>query len=188
MNSTADPTVVGSMGGSVVLPDRLIHEDEEIVLALKPSGFFVVLVSAPFIFAAAALAAGSYALDSVQVVSLSLNIIYALCLAASLVRMSIACIQWLSRVYVLTNRRVLRVKGVLRVSVFECALARVQNTVLALPLGERLFGMGTIQFSTAGTGLMEAAWTMISKPSEIHEIVVEYVRRAQERAGECGVA
>jgi uncharacterized membrane protein YdbT with pleckstrin-like domain len=101
------------------------------------------------------------------------------CLAGVLVRLVVGCLQWFSRLYVLTNRRVLRVKGVLNVQVFECRLERIQNTFMSLSLPERLTGMGTIFFATAGTGLPEAAWLMINRPREVHEIIVTYIERAQ---------
>lgn len=187
MTAMAEPTTVGGAGASVVLPARLIHEDEEVVLAIKPSGFFVLLVSAPLIFFLVVLVAGACLLDRINAVHLPIQAIAVVCMAVGALRLAVSCLQWLSRVYVLTNRRVLRVKGVLRVSVFECSLQRIQNTVLALSPGERLLGMGTLLFATAGTGQMEASWAMIAKPAEVHEIVVEYIHRAQQGGGRNGL-
>jgi len=178
MTPTAEPASAESVG-PVAIPARLIQDDEEIVLALKPSGWFVVLVSAPLLLAAVVVAAAAHLLGSYHVFGFSMNTVVAVCLGVVGVRLLAAFAQWLSRVYILTNRRVLRVRGVLRVEVFECPLPRVQHTELSLSLPERVFGLGTILFATAGTGAPEAAWVMIAKPTETHEIVVEYIRRAQ---------
>ena len=86
-------------------------------------------------------------------------------------------VDWLSRVYVLTDQRIIRVRGVLRVSVFECRLAQIQQTDLLFTLRERLFGLGTLGFSTAGTAFTDAYWTMVAQPLDVHEKVVATIKR-----------
>jgi hypothetical protein len=183
MTPTAEPTAAAKAGWIVAVPATLIQPDEEIVLAIKPSGFFILVVSAPALAMLAMLALASYLVDAGGLISLSTRTITATCMAGGLLRALIACLQWLSRTYVLTNRRVLRIMGVLRIDIFECGLARIQNTRLSLSVPERLFGMGTILFATAGTEQGQAAWLMIARPGEIHPIVVEYIRRAQRGTG-----
>ena len=86
-------------------------------------------------------------------------------------------LEWLSRVYVLTDRRVIRVKGVLRISVFEAPLRQIQHTAAQYSIRERIFGLGTIGFATAGTGVIEAAWEMVARPMEVHGAVVQALNR-----------
>ncbi|NLF31955.1 MAG: PH domain-containing protein [Planctomycetes bacterium] len=181
--ATAQPESAAQMA-PVVVPARLIQEGEEIVLALKPSGLFILLISAPFTIAVIVLAVGAYLIDSIGLAQLPLQSLALVCLAAIALRLVVAFLQWVSRIYVLTNRRILRVRGVLNIDVFECALHRIQHTSLVLPLSERIFAIGTLVFATAGTALPEAAWVMIARPSEVHEIVVEYIRRAVPPPGQ----
>jgi len=86
-------------------------------------------------------------------------------------------LEWLSRVYVLTDRRVVAVAGVLRVRVFEAPLQQVQHTNLLLSLRERLFGLGTVAFATAGTAIAEAYWLMLADPLEVHRKIVQTLNR-----------
>ncbi|HRQ73934.1 MAG TPA: dephospho-CoA kinase, partial [Phycisphaerales bacterium] len=74
---------------------------------------------------------------------------------------------WASRRYTLTDRRVVRVSGVLSRVTVEARLERVQHVVLYRSLGERLLGLGTIGFATAGTDAIEVAWVMIGRPREV---------------------
>lgn len=183
MTPSADSTET-QVAGRVVVPAGLVSDDEQIILALKPSGWFVLLVSVPgwIVIAAAAIVAD---LLRYKAHFVSRDHIVTLAVAAGLVRLAIAVAQWLARVYLLTDRRVLRVMGVLHVRVFEAPLARVQNTFLSMTLIERLLGLGTILFATAGTGAAEAGWWLIARPREVHAIVVETIRRAQSgRNGE----
>ncbi len=87
------------------------------------------------------------------------------------------CAEWWCRVYVLTDRRVLRRTGVLRVSVFEASLRNIQHTSVFMPLRERLFGLGTIGFATAGSDVFDALWVMVRQPFAVHKVVVETMQR-----------
>ncbi len=177
MSPAAQPTSLEGLPAGVVVPAHLLQGGEEIVLALKPSPWFVLLVSLPSLLTFAALAVAVHLLDEFFP-ALPERSVLALMAGAGVVRLVVACLQWVARLYVLTNLRVLRVQGVLNVEIFECPLTRVQNTFLSLPMPERLFGLGTILFATAGTGAVEAAWWMIARPKRVHRVVVEYLQRA----------
>lgn len=84
---------------------------------------------------------------------------------------------WASRRYTLTDRRVVRVSGVLRRFTVEARLERVQHVVLYRSLGERLLGLGTIGFATAGTDAVEVAWVMIARPHEVWAQAKEAIDR-----------
>ncbi len=179
MSPVADPATATPVSPAVAIPAKLIQDGEEVVLALKPSGIFIFLVSVPFAIGAIALAVAAHVLDQMISLPVSVQTITAFCAAAVVARLLVACTQWLSHIYVLTNRRVIRIRGALHVHLFECPLTHVQNTSLSLPLIERVFGVGTLLFATAGTSSHEAAWIMIAKPVEVQEVVAEYIRRAQ---------
>jgi len=183
MSPTAEPASAAHPVRSVAAAARLIADGEQIVLALKPSGLFVLLVSAPLGLALLVVILAGFLFDRMGVPCIDSRLLLVVCVVATLARLVIAGLQWLSRLYILTDRRVIRVKGVLRVQVFECALSRIQHTELVLSLPERIFGLGTVLFATAGTGAAEAAWAVIAKPAQVHEVVVEYVRRAQPNNG-----
>ena len=97
-----------------------------------------------------------------------------------MLKVTIAVLVWLSRIYVLTDRRIIRQRGILHVNVFECALDRVQNTYLDFTWEQRLLGLGTIAFLTAGTAQVEAAWAYVADPLRRHREIVEAVRQARE--------
>ena len=175
----SEPTSALQAPPAVAVPARLLQAGEEIVLAIKPSLIFILLVSTPFLCGLLAIWLAAYLLDRTLPLDLPLQTVGTFCVAAGAIRLIISIFQWVARLYVLTNRRVIRIKGVLNVEVFECPLARIQNTFLSLTLSERIFGLGTIYFSTAGGIGPEAAWLMVARPREVHEIVVEYINRAQ---------
>jgi hypothetical protein len=178
-----DPDNQASQPHQAVIPKGLIRPDERVILAIKPSGVFVLLVSAHFWAWLVIILAAAWAYDRWGIVKMPMSTLLPVAAAAALARLLLASIQWLCRTYVLTDRRIIRVKGVLWVRIFECGLSRVQNTALSLPLAQRVLGAGTIYFATAGTAGRDAAWLIVARPKEVHQTVAQWVQSAQSSAG-----
>jgi len=163
---------------SAMLPAQLLQPGEVIILLLKPSPWFILLVPLRFlgvIILCAALIVQmqkrgyNIGLDNHDLVVATLAVVG--------IRLFWQMLEWLSHVYVLTDQRVIRVKGVLNVQVFECPLQKIQQTDLILPLLQRFFWLGTIGFATAGTAAHEAFWLMVAKPLDVHAKIIETMRR-----------
>jgi len=182
---TTDPRLSSAGGGAPAATagtaalTQLLGDGEVVLLAFRPSGWFVLLVSWPVLAAAlvislAALAAGTYLnLEAPR------HLLLVLCSAGAALRIIIACIQWMGRLYVLTNYRIMRVRGVLRVDAFQCPLRRIRGTVLTATFTERMLGLGSLFFEVADEQPAAAAWTYISRPAEIQETVNQAIRRSQ---------
>jgi len=155
-----------------MLPADLLQGGEIIILILKPSPLFIVLGALGHLTAivlVCLLAAWSALLtrEAAMLAGIGLGSL----------RLGWQFLEWLSRVYVLTDRRVIRIAGVLRIFVFEAALKQIQHTDLVLSIRERLFGLGTIAFSTAGTGAAEAFWVMLHRPMAVHRRIIQAINR-----------
>lgn len=161
-----------------MLPAELLQPGEVIILLLKPSPWFIVLSPLKTLVAIALGTAILLALSQLALLpGLTHREIVLLGAALIVLRLFWQFLEWLSRVYVLTDQRVIRVMGVLRVNVFETPLQQIQHTNLLFSIRERLFALGTIGFATAGTGGYEAFWTMVCNPLEVHQKVVQTLRR-----------
>lgn len=165
-----------------VVPAHLLDGGEVVIFAIKPSAWYIPLTSLRWIALGLFLdvLACTHFVPGVTIKwylwQLGFWIIGA--------RLAWATLEWVSRLYVLTNRRIMRLRGVFNVELFECALCRVQNTYLTLAVGERLTRTGTITFQTAGGPGAEAAWRIIARPLEIHEKLREAIGRANRRNGD----
>ena len=159
-----------------LLPRQLLQPTETVRFIAKPSVWFIVLVPLEFLVGVGALGFAGYELDQwLNDGALARTILIAT-FALLALRLTWQFLDWLTRVYVLTDQRVIRVKGVLNVTVFEARLSHIQHTDLLLPLRQRLFGLGTVTFSTAGSGTIEAAWVYLNQPLDAHEAVVTAIR------------
>ena len=163
-------------GATSIIPQKLITEGEVVILALKPSLWFILLVSGRWLIAAAAVIATVQVSGEYLDRSWALRLVQGAILVAA-VRLVIAAMEWLGRVYVLTDRRVMRLKGVVRIDLFECQLSRIQQVVLTAPLAERVVLCGTLLFYTAGTDTFDAAWETLAHPIAVYRTVMEAVER-----------
>jgi uncharacterized membrane protein YdbT with pleckstrin-like domain len=85
--------------------------------------------------------------------------------------------------YLLTDRRVMRVRGIFRRSVVDAPLDKVQHIVLTRLLRERLTGLGSIGFATAGTAWVEVRWRMVSRSAERMQEVRRAIEDQRARGG-----
>ncbi|MBC7834078.1 MAG: dephospho-CoA kinase [Phycisphaerales bacterium] len=140
--------------------------DEPVLWKLKPSPWFIVLRPLGWLvtLAAGALASllapwpawtGDHGLFPAALFTIAL-VMLILWFA----------LEWWMREYILTARRIIAVWGVLRRAMVEAPLPRVQNAVMHRAIRERLFGLGTLGFATAGTDGVEVVWIMIDRPLE----------------------
>ncbi len=176
----AEPVWQGSSLAGIV-PDKLLDEGETVILAIKPSLWFLAFGSAKTIgLLILVLLFAPYLADKLHPLGLSITVIVQFAGALMVLRLLMAVLEWFSRLYVLTDRRVMRIKGVFNIDVFECPLTQIQNTYLTLALHERVFKLGSIQFATAGTGIPEAVWQNINEPLTVHETIRQAIWRARK--------
>lgn len=174
----ADTTELTQARLMTLLPAELLQGGEAIVLLLKPSPFYILLESLrslATIFVVFAIVIWIY--NQGYNVGFTPRDLFLLGFGLSAARLFWQFLEWLSRVYVLTDRRIIRVKGVIRVQVFETQLQQIQHTHTTFSLRERLFGLGSIHFATAGTATNEASWRMLASPLEIHRILIQTLNR-----------
>ena len=167
-----------------MLPENLLRGDETILLLIKPSLWYIVLGclgTLTMIAGAGVLLVSARAMWDVGAFRPREVIAGAAILIA--IRMGWQFMEWNSRTYVLTDHRVLRIKGVIRVHIFESSLEQIQHTELVFSLRERIFRLGTIAFATAGSAFPEAYWLMVHRPLAVHRRIMQALHKAQRSPG-----
>lgn len=165
----------------VALAAADLRDGEIIILSLRPHPLFVLLSSAGSLIA---LVIGLIALHIIASrgwlpIDATMVTTYALVLAMA--RVLWQFLVWWNEGYILTNLRVIRAGGVLRRFRFEAPLSNIQHLAMVKSIPERIFGLGTIGFATAGTGGVEAAWLMVGKANGVFDTVQRTVRNAGGR-------
>ncbi|MCB9850260.1 MAG: PH domain-containing protein [Phycisphaerales bacterium] len=178
------PRVVASVEGAGAAPVEALpiaadylDQGEIVLLAIKPSPWFVLFDSTRWLMVGAALLVLS-ALPSLRLADLSGESVAQLGAVVIAGRLGIAFLRWASRFYVLTNRRVMRLRGVFRPDILACPLVAIRNTRVHRRLHERATALGTIRFFFEDSSTTEHDWREIARSDSIHA----QVRRAIERA------
>jgi dephospho-CoA kinase len=162
---------------------KYVPADERVVLWLRPSLLFIVIrprwVLVTIAAAAGAVWFGARALDLPVLGSRAVSIGAALIALVSVWQF----IEWLSRLYVLTDRRLLSIAGVLNQNVADVPLRNVRNLVVVRGLIERLTGLGTLGAASAGTDGYELVWLLLARPDSVLATVRQHVEAAGVPSG-----
>jgi len=155
-----------------------LHDGEEVILAVKPSAWFIMFASLPVLSLAAVPVVLVYLARTYFHGGLPLQTVWLVSLAVGCVRVILACFQWMGRLYVLTNLRVLRIQGVFREDVFECLLKRIDEPSLSPSLPQRLVGVGNLHFRI-WQATSEEQWSCLADVDKVLQMVLDAIRRAR---------
>lgn len=169
---TAAVTPLGAM-----LARHVLRDGEIVLLALKPSFWFILVSSLRFLGIVAILALGAIAWEGRNHREW-FYIEAAIFLVAG--RIMWAVLQWMGRLYVLTDLRVIRLSGVLKLDIFDCALRKIARTQMTRSVKERLCATGSIEIIPADEAIASAVWQTISRPAEVNELIVSTINRAKQ--------
>lgn len=159
------------------VPIELLDGGEVVILAIKPSLWFVPLDALKWITAAVLVVAGSAWLAS-RVPQLTQPLIIQVAVVTAGLRVCAALLRWATRHYVLTNRRIMRIRGVFHPDIYVCPLLSIQNTCVTEAIHQRQLRLGTIHFGLPDPPAPDTAWSEIARPHDVHADI----RRAIERA------
>jgi hypothetical protein len=165
------PTSVG-----MLLASHILHDGEVVLLVLKPSVWFVVLSSLWFAGAVLVLLCAALLLDLP-----GRRYAYAE-VAAFLIagRVMWAVLQWMGRLYILTDMRILRLSGVFAIDIFDCPLRKVARTRIIRSMRERLFRLGTIEIIPSDDDAPFGQWQTVARPVLVHEQIVAAINRCRQ--------
>ena len=168
---TAAVTPLGAM-----LARHILRDGEIVLLALKPSLWFIPLSSLRFIGVVLILALAAIAWEGPR----NREWFYieaAIFLVAG--RIMWAVLAWMGRLYVLTDLRVIRLSGVFRVEIFDCALRKVARTQVTVGFKERVTTTGSIEITPEDESCPPGVWQTVSKPHDVHDLITRTIAKAK---------
>lgn len=163
---------------SVVAAD-ILEGDEIIQLSIKPSLWFVPLVSANIVVpllmigAVAAAVGTSFEWNPIVVLACKMAII------GAVIRIAFASLQWASWLYLLTNRRVMTFRGVLNVQVTQSPLNRIAEAQLESAWYAGLLGLGAVRMLSRRESDVSLNWTYLAHPADVHELLNRAIRNSR---------
>lgn len=164
---------------AALLTRHILRDGEVVLLILKPSLWFIIMAAMRFsaVVLIGVIAAKLWA----EHLALRAAEFGAFLIVA---RIMWAVLQWMGRLYVLTDLRVLRLQGIFTVDIFDCPLRKVGETRLYRSFRERLLRLGSVEIVPLDEGTPPGEWRTIKRPVEVLETIQATVRRAKQ--GGCG--
>ena len=159
------------------IPAGLVEDDEIIILFLRPSPLYIILTSLGRLLVIAVITlllmyvGRRFNLGYLDTIAFGLGVII------GLAQLAWQVLEWWSRIYILTDRRIIRQKGAIRPSVFSAKLLDMKHTSVFSRLREQALGLGSIGFATTGSDVFDAFWVMIRDPFTVHKTIVEAIER-----------
>jgi len=164
----------------------LLNGSEIIILAIKPSLWYILLVSARLGAVLLAVTLAAWMAGQLGWLGSQAQFIMGIALAGISMRLAFGLLQWQSRAYILTNIRVLRIHGTLRVEMFQCHLLRLKDVSLTASLAEKLLGLGTIGLFADSSSPLAASWLNVRHPDQVRQQILDAIDALKGRSSQSG--
>jgi dephospho-CoA kinase len=152
--------------------DRYLPRDEPLRAAFRPSPWYILLHAPAILITLLLLAALGAAWGTAGPGAREAGwIVTRICAAAIALHLVLGVARWLSRLYAVTDRRIIIVAGVLSQNAADVPLQRIQHATITRTLAERLLGLGTVGVATAGADGPAVRMLMVRRPDRVAELV-----------------
>jgi hypothetical protein len=161
------------------VPQSLLQDGEVILLAVKPSPWWVVLNAWPVLAVLGLVGLGGYVAEDFVSTAIRPRTVLLFCIAVAGLRIAFGGCQWMGTLYVLTNQRVLWIRGAWKASLTHCPLSNIHQAHVSTSPSERIVGIGSLFFSMRDGDVAEPVWPNIARPADVQEIVNDTIRRSR---------
>jgi hypothetical protein len=163
---------------ATLLASHILHDGETVILLLRPSIWFLLVSGFRFYTAAAALMAvvaviGNQAHRPIHALMETGGAMIAL-------RLMWAVLQWMGRLYVLTDLRTLTLTGVFNIDVIDCPHRKVARTRLIQPPWHRTLGVGSVVLTPTDETHPVSWWYLIDHPNDVLKQIDATIHRARQ--------
>ena len=182
-----DVALPARASAATLLASNVLRDGEAVLLVVRPSLWFIVLSSLRWVAAGALLMAMAAAFGSHYRGGVFVGPFRGCAEAGGAViagRLMWAALQWMGRLYVLTNLRLITVAGVHRSDVSDCALRKVARTRVVRCTVDALLGIGSVEIVPQDPDQPFAVWHQVPRPNEVHAQIVATLNRAKHGCGD----
>ena len=163
----------------VAAAEKLLDDGEVILLATRPSGWFVLVSSWPVLAVGAVILSAATVAAKAFGAPMPLRSIGFVCGVVGSIRLAVACGEWVGRLYILTTRRVMRVSGVMRATIDQCPLRTIAETTLTAAPIERPLGVASLSFQDDQGQTLQPVWTCLPRAAEVRDVVDNAILRTR---------
>jgi hypothetical protein len=157
---------------------QILGGDEIIQLSIRPSPWSIAIHSFKLLLATV-LGAAAVGIAGQRWPYPTASVLLAVIVLVGFSGVVAASFQWASRLYLLTNRRILCFHGVFNVHVGECGLSQIGEARLQCAWYEPWLRLGSIHMQPADSARPVIVWEHVAHPAQVHEILVRAIQKAK---------
>lgn len=180
--AAAAPAAARATSLGTLLGTHVLRDGELVLMILKPSLWFIIFNSFAFAVVVAFIAVILAVVDH----RMHDHFYFEAAVFFIAGRLMFAVLQWMGRLYILTDLRVLRITGIFGVEIFDCPLRKVVRARLVSASREKLVGVGSIEIIPSDENIPTAVWQTIAKPHEIYQRLQAAINRAKQSGSGVG--
>lgn len=163
---------------ATLLASHILRDGEIVLLILKPSLWYILLSSLRFIASSLIFIIASKVFDQQLPGRYRDYAEFGVWMIAG--RLVWATMQWMSRLCILTDMRILSLWGVFNIEVFDCPLRKIARTRLVRHVLDRLVGVGSIEIIPQDESSSFGLWQTIARPKLVREQIIATIKRAKQ--------
>jgi len=173
--NAASPALVAPL--AALLDPAFLNRGETVILALKPSFWFIPLSAGPML--------STIAIAVAVLLHVTLSIArrrfeIELAVVGAGLRITWSILLWMGRLYLLTDLRIMRLGGVFTTDVVSCPLRKVTGVQLVPTNPERLAAVGSIEILPRDPNHSPVYWQTIAQPGPVQQEIMAAVSRATQ--------
>ncbi len=159
-----------------VSPQNMLHENEIVILMLRPSVWYIFVTSSTYIVVVLALALLS---ETSQVIDHVIGLRTMVTITAILVacRLLYGVMEWIGYHYILTNCRLITIQGLLQPQISQTVLGRISSITLTQSLPQKVLRTGTLGFTFEATNMPSGTWHWIRSPQRVEQQIRQAIGR-----------
>ncbi|GEM_PF-671804 len=163
-------------------PRNMLHENEIVILMVRPSVWYIFVTSSTFIAVVIALALLSETSQTVdRIISLPTM--------ATITGILVFCgllygvMEWIGHHYILTNCRLITIQGLLQPQISQTVLGRITDISLGQSIPQKLLHAGTMEFTFEAERMPNATWQWIRSPQRVEQQIRQAISRYRGKMG-----
>lgn len=158
-------------------PLELLDQSEIVEMTLRPSLWYLLTVSGRFV--GLMVIVGAVSLMASGGTELLPAVVGVTAIVAGVFRVLLAALQWASRVYILTNRRVMVIRGVWQLETHACRLSEIARVELEIDYVQRALRIGSLVILPYRRQNEALRWEDIAYASAVRDRLLRAIQKSR---------
>ncbi len=161
---------------------NVLHENELVILMLRPSVWYILVTSSTYIVVVLSLALLS---ETSAVIGRLISLPTMATITGILVfcRLLYGVMEWIGHHYILTNCRLITIQGLLQPQITQTVLGRIADISRKESISQKILRTGTLTFTIEAVQSQSLTWHWIRSPQRVEQQIRQAISRYRGKMG-----